>query len=338
MKKLVSLALACLLAVALAACGSPAGNTPESAPGSTPASSTPLPESTPESTPDSSAATDLTTDRAGNPITPPAQVNGIVSMAASTTRTLYDLGLADKLVAIDTYSAANLPEDMAAELPQLDMMAPDLELLASLAPDIIFVSPLSSAGGEDIYAPLRASGTCVAEVPSPDSIAGIFEDVQFIAALCGEAAAGTALVAGAQTQLDEIAALVATTQDRPGVYFEVSPAPNCYSTGSGTYLNEMIALAGGTNVFEDQESWIGVTEESIVLAAPDVIFTVADYLEDPVGEILARTGWETIPAVESGAVALISPADSQQPTTHVVDAVWAMLAVIHPELSARQAA
>ena len=97
MKKLVSLALACLLAVALAACGSPAGNTPESAPGSTPASSTPLPESTPESTPDSSAATDLTTDRAGNPITPPAQVNGIVSMAASTTRTLYDLGLADKL-------------------------------------------------------------------------------------------------------------------------------------------------------------------------------------------------------------------------------------------------
>ena len=69
-------------------------------------------------------------DRAGNAIALPGEVNTIVSLAPSTTEIIIDLGLADKLVAIDTYSAFYWPE--LAELPQYDMMAPDNEQLALL--------------------------------------------------------------------------------------------------------------------------------------------------------------------------------------------------------------
>ena len=51
-------------------------------------------------------------------------------MAPSTTRVLTDLGLGDKLLAVDTYSAGYQPE--LAALPQFDMMAPDAEQLAQL--------------------------------------------------------------------------------------------------------------------------------------------------------------------------------------------------------------
>ncbi len=306
-KKISSIALAALLVLLLAACGAQ----PAAGPG---------------------------TDRAGNAITPPAKAEKIVSLAASTTRILYDLGLGDKLVAIDSYSAPNLPEELAAALPQLDMMAPDLELLTTLSPDIIFTSNLSSAGGPDAFSTLRQAGVCIAEIPTPVTVDGIFEDVQFIADCTGTSAEGKKLVEDAQASLAEAAALLVSVSERPSVYFEVSPAPNCYSTGSGTYLDELIALAGGINIFSTQQDWIAVTEESIVTAAPEVIFTVVDFMPDPISEIGARPGWQDVPAVANGRVVQLNALDSQQPTQHVVDAVWQMLAALHPGLAADAAA
>ncbi len=277
-------------------------------------------------------------DRAGNPIVVPEQVNKIVSLAASTTRVLCDLGLGGQLVAVDTYSVDNLSANVPQDILLLDMMAPDLEQLAQLAPDIIFVSNLSSAGGADIFAPLKESGICVADIPTPVTVAGIFEDVQFIADCTGKSAEGARLVQDAQDILDNAAALLAQTNERPTVYFEVSPSPNLYSTGAGTYLNELVTLAGGSNIFKDQDSWIAVTEESVVTAAPDVIFTAVDFLPEPTEEILARAGWETVPAVENAAVYSVDTAASQQPTHHVAEAVWQMLEYLHPELAAGQTA
>ena len=45
-----------------------------------------------------------TKDRSGNDIKVPAEVKSIVSLAPSTTRVLIDLGLALKIVAVDTNS------------------------------------------------------------------------------------------------------------------------------------------------------------------------------------------------------------------------------------------
>ena len=66
-------------------------------------------------------------DRAGEPISLPETIEKIVSMAPSTTRVLTDLGLGDKLLAVDSYSAMYQPE--LAALPQFDMMTPDAEQL-----------------------------------------------------------------------------------------------------------------------------------------------------------------------------------------------------------------
>ena len=63
-------------------------------------------------------------DRSGNPIRLPAQVDAVISMAPSITQTLLDLGMEEKLIAVDTYSAMYFGLEA---LPAFDMMEPDTE-------------------------------------------------------------------------------------------------------------------------------------------------------------------------------------------------------------------
>ncbi len=323
MKKLTSALLALLLAVSIAACSSPASS--QSAVNSQSTSSIAASQEVQQGKP--------TQDRAGNTITVPETVTKIASLSPAYTVILEDLGLLDKLVALDSYSNTALKNPLENVL-EMDMMQPDLEQLAALAPDIIFVSNLSSAGGTDIFAPLRDMGICVAEVPTPDTVAGILEDVQFIADCAGETEKGQKLVADATATLTMVESKLDGTEEKPLVYFEVSPAPDLYTTGNGTYLNEMIELAGGENIFKDLTSWAKVGEEAVVAAAPAVIFTGVDYMPEPVQEILSREAWSNVPAVEKQQVYFIAPAISQQPTHRIVEGIVQMMEQIHPEVAA----
>ena len=105
-------------------------------------------------------------DRAGNSIKVPEKVEKIVSMAPSTTQFLIDLGLGSQIVGIDTNSATYL-DKLPADVAQFDMMEPDNEAVAALAPDIVFTSGMSSVGGTSPFQSLIDSGICVADIPSP---------------------------------------------------------------------------------------------------------------------------------------------------------------------------
>lgn len=273
-----------------------------------------------------------TEDRAGNPIALPEDVQKIVTLAPSTTQVLLALGLADKIVAIDTYSAMYEPE--LAELPQFDMMTPDTEQLAALEPDVVFITGMSLSGGDNPYQPLMQLGVQVVEIPSSNSIAGIQEDIRFIGDCVGEAEAAEAIVADMQAQIDEIAAIGATVETKKTVAIEVSALPYLYYAGGETYLNEMIELIGAVNAYGDQPAWASVTEEAAVAVNPDVILTAIDYLPDPVAEILGREGWSDVTAIANGDVYQIDAESANQPNQNIVKALWQVAEAVYPEVFA----
>ena len=119
-----------------------------------------------------------TEDRAGNAIPVPAELNKVISLAPSTSQVLEALGLLDRLVAVDTYTPQYIPS--TSELPQFDMMAPDVEQIAALEPDIVFTSGMSYLDGNP-FAALTEMGVCVVDIPSSASIADIEKDILFIA-------------------------------------------------------------------------------------------------------------------------------------------------------------
>ena len=269
-----------------------------------------------------------TEDRAGNAITVPAEITRIISLAPSTTQVLEALGALDSLVAVDNQTPMYV--DGTSELPQFDMMAPDVEQIAALEPDVVFASGLSYLDGNP-FAALTEMGVCVVDIPSSASIADIEDDIRFIAACLGKDAEGEAIVDEMSASIDAIAAIGATIEDKKTVLFEISALPYIYSFGAGTFLDEMITLIGAENVFGDQAGWLAVNEEDAVAANPDVILTNVNYIEDSVGEILSREGWDVVTAVANADVHYIDNGASSLPNQHIVDALIEMAVAVYPE-------
>lgn len=269
-----------------------------------------------------------TEDRSGNPITLPDEVNAIISMAPSATQTLLDLGMKDKLVAVDTYSAMYFGLD---SLPTFDMMEPDTEQIAVLEPDLMFTTGMSSSGGTDPYKPLRDVGVCVADIPSSSSIEAVKEDTRFIAACVGQEEKCEELIAVMEAELEEIAAIGSTITEPKTVLYEISCAPDIYTAGQGTFIQEMLDIVGAENIFADQENYISVTEEAAVSANPDVILTSVNYIDDPVGEIMGRSGWQNVTAIVNGDVYQVDANAVSLPNLHVIDGIKQIAVLVYPE-------
>lgn len=272
-----------------------------------------------------------TTDPGGASITIPEQVNTIVALAPSINETLVALGLGEKIVGYDLQSVgiAGLPEGVST----FDTVAPDVEQLTALAPDMLLVSSLSLYDQEAPYQPLIDAGVCVVCVPTSVSIENVRSDIRFLAAALCVPDEGERVVKEMDTELERISAAVADIpqEERKSVYFEISPAPYLYSCGSDTYLHEMIELAGGRNVLSDQSGWLSVEGETVVAANPDVIFTNVNYMDAPVDEILGREGWAGVSAVTNKNVYYIDNMASSLPNQNIVKAVEQMAKALYPD-------
>jgi iron complex transport system substrate-binding protein len=291
---------------------------------------TAAPETSPVAISDASSAQAAipTEDRAGNPISVPAEVKTIISLAPSFTESLIAMGLVDRIVAIDQ-NAAGLA-GVKKEWPVFDLMAPDAEKLLKLNPDVIIATPMSTGGGEDPFKLLKDAGICVVYVPSSDSIQGIKDDLLFLGALMGVQDKAVQLLDKMQAGIDEVAAVGKTITDKKRVYFEIGAAPSMYSFGSGVFLNEMLELIGAVNVFADQKSWVAVSQEAALAANPDVILTNVNYIPDAIGEIKARDGWSAVKAVKDGNVFYIDNMSSSLPNQGIVKALHEMAKAVYP--------
>ena len=317
MKKLLSLILALALAASAAGCAAQPASGSASAPA--PSSSVSAP-----------AAGKPATDPSGAEVSIPDEIGSVVVLAPSIAETLVALGCGELIVGYDTQSAglAGLPEGV----PTFDLMQPDMEQLAALKPDVLFVSNMTLYDQSNPYQQLMDLGVCVLCVPTAGSIAAIQEDIAFIAAAMGKSAEGDALLADMQAELDRIAAIGAAVTDKKSVYFEIGAAPSMYSFGDGVFLNEMIKLIGAENILAGQEGWLAVEAETIVAADPDVILTNVNYIDDPVAEILGRSGWEGMSAVQNGQVFYIDNMASSLSNQNIVKALDQMAKAVYPEL------
>lgn len=272
-----------------------------------------------------------TKDRAGLEINVPDAVNTIVVLAPSMAQTVVDLGAGSKIIAVDQQSAGMGLENVSADLPSFDMVAPNIEEIISLNPDVVFASNLSG-GGENPFAQLTSAGICVATIPTSTSIESIQEDISFIADVLGEQKAGEKVIAKMQTEIDEIAEIGKTipADEQKTVYFEIAQGPS-YSFGADVFLNEYIELIGAKNILAYQSGWLPVEEESAIALNPDVILTNVNYIDAPVGEILGRAGWANVTAVKNKEVYYIDNDASSLPNEFSVKALKEMAKAVYPE-------
>ncbi|MFR8868830.1 ABC transporter substrate-binding protein [Paraclostridium sordellii] len=277
----------------------------------------------------------LVKDREGNDFKVPKKINRIVSTAPSNTEILVELGLADKLVAVDKYSA-DIP-GLPKNIKLIDFSNPDPEAIVSLNPDMIIASGHNKTGkSEDPFKVVKDAGISVAYIPSSDSIKGIYDDIMFISDITGTQDKGKKIVENMKAQVAEVEKIGKSIKGKKKVYFEIGPAPNLYSFGNKTFLNEMIELVGGENIFKDQDGWISPSAESIIEKNPDVIITNVNYVPDAVKEIKNREGWQNIAAIKNGQVYLVDANTTSRPSQNITKALNQIAEYINPDAYAKQ--
>jgi iron complex transport system substrate-binding protein len=276
----------------------------------------------------------LLIDRGGNTVSVSGRIDTVISTAPSSTEIIVDLGLADKLVAIDKYSLD--VEGVDQNLTLIDFFFPDAEAIIGINPDIIISNGHNNLGaGDDPYKLIREAGIPVVYIPLSPDIGGICRDIEFMAEMLNVPERGRELARSLQGQVDEIAAIGETIKNKKTVYFEIEPPPNIASVGHTTYLDEMITIIGAVNIFADQMGVIFPGVEAILDRNPDVIITNIDKRYDPLDEIRSRTGFEHINAVKNNAVYLVDTNSAARPSAHILLALRQMAKAVYPDIYER---
>lgn len=270
----------------------------------------------------------MMSDREGNNFELPKKVNTIISTAPSNTEILVELGLSDKLIAIDKYSAD--VDGINKDLPKIDFRNPDAETLVSLKPDIIIASGHNKTGKEDPFAAVKEAGIEVVYIPVSSSIEDIYKDINFVAKVTDTEKKGDDIVTKMKNEINSIKQIGYTITDKKNVYFEIGSTPTLYSFGNNTFLNEMLSIVGANNIFSSENSWISPSAESILKANPDVILT-NESIENIVNSIKTRDGFKDISAVKGNKIFAIDKNSSSRPSQNIMKALKQIAKAIYPE-------
>src|SRR5262249_46458775 len=138
-------------------------------------------------------------------------------------------------------------------------------------PDLVFMTK----NRQDVAGNLRQAGVDVVELDH-ESRSGIYESIQTIANKVGLPERGKTLIAAIERQIRDASYEPNPKTRKPAVLFIVGRTPGSVTdlvvVGKGSYLNELIQLAGGVNVAADAVvTYPKFSIEEVIHRNPDVI-------------------------------------------------------------------
>lgn len=239
-------------------------------------------------------------DALGDEVVIEEEPQTIVSMVPSTTEISYELGLGDKIVGVSDFD--NYPAE-TAEVEKIGGQEFNVEKVISLDPDLVISHESGISTWEGGLQQLRDAGLTVYVVNNETSFEEVYESISIIGQATGATEEADALIDEMQVQVDEITEQAEAIEETKTVFVEVGSQPDIYTTGSGTFIDEMLTMLGAENLAGDQEGWVSMDVEAIVSGNPDVIVsTEGAYIPDAVDLIKQRSGFAEVTAVKEDAV------------------------------------
>lgn len=267
-------------------------------------------------------------DDAGREIVLAVPPRRIVSLVPVATEILFELQAGDRLAGRSRWD--DYPPEVLAIPDVGDAIRPSTERVLMQEPDLVII-----VGGSDNA--LAAQELERLSVPYVVLLFNTLEDLERAIGLLGrildrEESAQT-LWDRIRSELNSVALTVADLE-RPAVYYDIGYPP-AFTAGSGSYLDTLISISGGRNVFQDVAlPSPQVSLEAILARDPDLILhpvgTEASMASGSPGD---RPGWHALRAVQSGNVRQVPAALVHRLGPRIGAAAREMAAAIHPELA-----
>ena len=239
------------------------------------------------------------TDMAGREVTFEKPVEKAVALTASDCEIIFALGAEEALVGRGEY--CDYPAEVF-DIPSLTSGAnTNIEQILALEPEVVFLSMMAQT--QEQVDQLEKAGVRVV-VSDAQDIAGTYTAISLIGQVMGKQAEADKVIADMQAVFDEIKAN--PIEGDKTIYFEVSPLQwGLWTAGTGTFMNEVAEMMGLKNCFGDVAGWASVSEEQVLERNPDFIMTITMYFGEgptPEEEIMGRTGWGNVTAVQNGDI------------------------------------
>lgn len=246
----------------------------------------------------------------------------IVSLNPTTTEILFALGAGERVVGRSEWDHWPIAaRSVAAVGPGL---RPNVEAVLSRQPDLVLL--YASADNRAAVDKMRAAGVATVAL-KVDLISDFRRTVQVLGDLTKRSAAASMVIDSVDVVLKRVRAATSASE-RPTVFWHVWDAP-IITIGRGSYLHELVEIAGGRNVYADlRDPSPVVSLEDIVRRNPDFI------LAGPVGArtINADAKWLAIPAVAKRRVLVVDTALVGRPSVNLGDAALSLARLLHPRL------
>jgi iron complex transport system substrate-binding protein len=245
------------------------------------------------------------------------------------TEILFTLGLGNQLVAVDQFS--DYPPGAKSILNIGGSRGSfNFEKIVELQPDVVLGAGPTPPETIQKLAELKLTVVIVGSRKS--TMENIMDDIRLTGKIAGVPERAQQVTDAMQTKLTLLKAKVADARTKPKVYWEID-ATNLskpFSVGPGNFVNDIITLAGGENIFASTLSpFPQISTEQIVAASPDVIILVSHVTPE---SVKMRAGWDTISAVKNGRIFVVDENLTSRTGPRVVDGLEAAMKLIHPEL------
>ena len=256
----------------------------------------------------------------------------IVSLVPAITEMLFAIGAGPQVVAVSSYD--EFPPEVKA-LPKVGaLLDPDTERILALRPDLVIVYGSQS----DLEKQLERAGHRTFSYRH-GGIPTTLSTIRDLGTATGHRAEADKVTSSLQSRLDAVRDRVkGRTPLRTMLVFERQPGTlrEVYASGGVGFLNEMLTIAGGRNVFADvSKEAVQPSVETMLARAPDVILEVraAGLIEKtPSPERDAWSALSSVPAVRNQRVLLLTGDYLVVPGPRLAAATEAFARALHPDV------
>lgn len=271
------------------------------------------------------------TDDTGATISFDKPVESIVSMAPSNTEVVYFVNAGSKLIGRTDY--CNYPSEVSSVESIGGYSTPNKEKIVTLDPDVVLATSMHVSNGDVAW--LEEHGLKVV-VLDPKDIDGIMKDIMMVGELTANKDAAAQKVNDLEARIKDITDRTASlsADSRPGSLFVTWHDP-LWTQGSGAFMDSVITIAGGTNIFSDVSNDVEVDIELAVTRNPKFIIvtgsmgsntTSYDYI------VAADSPFKATDAYKNENVMLLDGDLATRPGPRLIDALELVAKLLHPEI------
>lgn len=260
----------------------------------------------------------------------------ILSLTPNVTEILFAMGLGRKVVGRSTYCTN--PQEALAVPAVGDTLRMNLEKVIALRPTLALVVTKKA----DVARTLGGLGIRTVTLES-DTMPELMAAIHTIGLETGAEEAATTLADAIADDLMRVRRRVAGLA-RPKVLFAFPMtvgSAQMMVAGKGTFVDELIDVAGGENAYPAPADWPTVSAAKVVAMAPDVVVinAVGDEAAPDRIEAIQRAweNWASVPAVAKARVHIVTAPYLTIPGPRVGVAAELLADLIHPETAAAEA-